>query len=464
MNNDVTQRILHFIAHVEQVSYSEFKQIKDYLSTTEYDIHFSAVLDGIEQFYKTRHKKFPDFAWLQRQYPGYFVSYTVIPYHSDDTHTLISILRDESYRNKVLSATYEKDLEKASDLLTEYKQASESLVHAPENITEVFKDFKKERELFGEGIRTGIAEVDSVIDYLPYKGFTALVAPMKSFKTTTACNIVYDAVMSQGKNVVYFTLEDQYKSIWSNMFCLHAHRTGIDFSTAEVKKYKMAKEKDVLFQKMQTNFDQSMSGHLVVLSAENVPGFTPDILEAQLRYYERAWGSIDMVVIDHFSILDDPIPGSHLSGAALSKAYVRFLTKLSISFSEQGFVLLGLGQVTREYTEALMRGEKMRAVGVANTSEMERSCTMMLCTFANDDMKQSGTLGITVVVNRNGQSDVTCTVPIKPEFSSIGNEYIEEFDDETYNAIANGDADIPLRKNLNFGMSFTQFVNGLGQD
>lgn len=106
----------------------------------------------------------------------------------------------------------------------------------------------------------------------------------------------------------------------------------------------------------------------------------------------------------------------------------------------------------------------MRAVGVANTSEMERSCTMMLCTFANDDMKQSGTLGITVVVNRNGQSDVTCTVPIKPEFSSIGNEYIEEFDDETYNAIANGDAAIPLKKNLNFGMSFTQFVNGLGQD
>ena len=204
-----------------------------------------------------------------------------------------------------------------------------------------------------------------------------------------------------------------------------------------------------------------MTGHLVVLSAETMPSFTPDVIESQLRFYEKLWGSIDMVVVDHFSIMDDPIPGQNLSGPALSKAYVRFLTKLSISFSEKGFVLLGLGQVTREYTEKLIKGDKMRSTGVANTSEMERSCSIMLCTFASEEMKKSGNLGISIVVNRNGVSDVTYTVPIKPEYASIGDQFVEDFDEEMTNGIIYGDLEIPIKKNLNFGMSFTQFKNSV---
>lgn len=461
MNTIIVQRLQHFLANLENVSYSEFKQIQTYISTTEYDALFSAILEEVDKYYHTRHNKFPDFSWMQRQFPDVFNGYTPVKALEDDLFVLTSCLRDESYRNKVLSAAYQQDLSKASDILAEYKQESLDVVQAPTSCVEVFKNFEEEKELFGQGIRTGISEIDSIIDYLPYKGFTALVAPMKSFKTTTACNIVYDAVMNQAKNVVYFTLEDQLKSIWSNLFCLHSHRTGFDFSTAEVKKYKMSKDKFSAFKKMQNNFDESMTGKLVVLSSETMTGFTPDLLESKLRYYERLWGTIDMVVIDHFSILDDPIPGQNLSGPALSKAYVRFLTKLSISFSKKGFVLLGLGQVTREYTEALMKGQKMKAVGVANTSEMERSCTIMLCTYASDEMKQANQLGITVVVDRNGKSDVSYTVPMQPEFSSIGSQYIEEFDRETYEAILHGDLDIPLKKNLSFGMSFTQFVSGL---
>lgn len=461
MNSATVQRLQHFLANLDNVSYTDFSNIRKYLSSTEYDIMFSSVFDEVEKFYSSRHNKFPDYGWMSRQFPDLFANYGKMNALEDDLYVLTSILRTESYKNKVLYAAHQEDLEKASDILAEYRQESVDVVQAPLTSTEVFKDFEKEKELFGEGVRTGISEIDSIIDFLPYKGFTALVAPTKSYKTTTACNIVYDAIMNQGKNVVYFTLEDQLKSIWGNLFCLHSHRTGFDFSVAEVKKYKMAKDKFNVFKKMQTNFDNSMTGHLVVQSAETMSGFTPDQLESKLRYYERLWGSIDLVVMDHFSILDDPIPGSGLSGPALSKAYVRFLTKLSISFSERGFVLLGLGQVTREYTEALTKGQKMRAVGVANTSEMERSCALMLCTYASDDMKKAKQLSVTVVVNRLGESDVTCVLPVQPEFSSIGNQYIEEFDEDIQDAIVNGDMEIPLKKNLSFGMSFTQFVSGL---
>lgn len=461
MNTDVIQRIIHLLANLNEVSYTDFKTIKDYLSNTEYDATYGSLFEEVDKFYETRQKVFPDLPWLIRQFPSYFNSYYPTPFHNDDIYVLQSILRDDSYKNKILSATWNQDLDKASNLLTEYKQVSSELVKAPTTAVEVFKDFEHERLVFGQGIRTGIMSLDSDIDYLPYKALTVLVAPTKSFKTMTTCNIVYDAVMNQGKNVVYLTLEDQYKSIWANLLCKHSYQMGIPISTNEVKKYKLSKDKDKVFKKMQENFDASMTGNLVVLSSENLSSFTPDIVEGQLRFYEKLWGKIDMVVVDHFSIMDDPIPGQHLTGPALSKAYVRFLTKLSISFSEQGFVLLGLGQVTREYTELLIKGEKMRSTGVANTSEMERSANIMLCTFASDEMKKSGNLGISVIVNRNGASDVSYTVPIKPEFACIGEQFVEEFDDETLDAICNGDLDIPLKKNLNFGMSFTQFQAGL---
>lgn len=463
MNTEITQRLTHLLANLSEVSYSDFKTIKNYLSATEYDANYSQIFDTVDNFYQTRHQVFPDLAWLVRQYPSYFSTYVQTPFLTDDVFVLTAMLRDESYKNKVLSATWQQDLDKASNLLTEYKQLSSDLVKAPTSAKEVYANFDKERSLFSQGIKTGILALDSSIDYLPYKAFTALVAPTKSFKTMTTCNIVYDAVMNQGKNVVYLTLEDQYKSIWSNLLCKHSYCMGIPMSINEIKKYKLSKDRDAVFKKMQANFDDSMTGHLVVLSSENLSGFTPDIIESQLRFYEKLWGSIDMVVVDHFSIMDDPIPGQNLSGPALSKAYVRFLTKLSISFSEKGFVLLGLGQVTREYTELLIKGEKMRSTGVANTSEMERSCSLMLCTYASEEMKKAGNLGISVVVNRTGQSDLTHTVPIKPEFASIGEQYIEEFDAEVLEAIVHGDLDIPLKNNMSFGMSFTQFKDGLRQ-
>ena len=190
--------------------------------------------------------------------------------------------------------------------------------------------------------------------------------------------------------------------------------------------------------------------------------FTPDNIESQLRYYEKLFGSVDMVVVDHFSIMTEPIPGRpDLSGASLAKEYVRFMTKLSISFSKQGFVLLGLAQVTREYTERLLKGEKMQAIGSSSTSEIERSCSLMLCSFASDEMKKSGNVQLSIVINRNGPSDISYTIPVKPEFSIVGEPFVDTLDDEVIEMILHGDLDIPVKNKFNFGISFTQFVNSL---
>lgn len=458
MNADVIYRIVHLLANLKDIAYSDFNEIKSYLTATEYDAPYSPIFEQVQTFYDTRHNKFPDLAWLTRQFPATFSTYMPTDFHADDVYVLKSILREESYKNKVLSSTYNNDLDKSLNLLTEYKQASANIIKAPTSMQEVFKDFEKEQKDYGTGIKTGIDQLDVGIDFLPCKAFTALVAPTKSFKTMTSCNIVYDAIINQSKNVVYLTLEDQLRSIWANLLCKHSYKVGFKISTNEIKKYKLSGQRTSLFKKLQKNFDDSMKGHLVVLSSETTSSFTPDIVESQLNFYEKLWGKIDMVVVDHLSISDDPIPGQNLSGPALAKAYVRFYTKLAI---ERNFVFLGLGQVTREYTEKLIKGDKMRSTGVANTSEMERSCNLMLCTYASDEMKKTGTLGITVVVNRDGESDITFNVPIKPEYASIGDISTEHFDEATSSAIMYGDMDIPLIEDMHFGISFSQFQSGL---
>ena len=227
MDNDVSQRLVHLLANLKDVPHSDFATIRSYLQSTEYEVSFGPLYDAVQSFYDTRHQQFPDLAWLTRQFPSVFNTYNPIAWHADDLYVLQSILRDESYRNKVLSATWGKDLDKAGSLLTEYKQVSANLVAAPTTAKEVFVNFDSERELLGTGILTSFSPVDADIDFLPYKGLVVLAAPTKSFKTMTASNIVYDAVINQGKNVVYLTLEDQYKSIWSNLLSKHSYVTGL---------------------------------------------------------------------------------------------------------------------------------------------------------------------------------------------------------------------------------------------
>lgn len=462
MNTDVTQRIIHLLAHLQDVSYTDFTNIKNYLTYTEYDTDYSPIFEEVNNFYKTRHETFPDFAWLCRQFPAYFLNYNQLNFHIDDIFVLESILREESYKNKVLTSTYNNDLDKSLNLLTEYKQSASNIVAAPTTAVEVFSNFAEERENLGHGILTGITQLDADIDFLEYKNLTVLVAPIKSYKTMIACNIVYDAVMNQGKNVVYLTLEDTHKSIWANILSKHSYTTGLPITSNEIKKYKLTKDRDGLFDKQKRNFDESKTGNLVVLSSEHIPSFTPDVIESQLRYYESVFGSIDMVVVDHFSIMTDPIPGRpDLSGASLAKEYVRFMTKLSISFGEKGFILLGLGQITREYTEKLIKGEKMQAIGASSTAEMERSCSLMLCSFASDEMKKSGVAQLSIVINRNGPSDVSYSIPVKPEYAIVGEPFVDVLDDEVIDMILHGDLDIPLKNKVRFGISFTQFVKDL---
>ena len=396
-----------------------------------------------------------------RQFPDYYTNFMPIILLPDDIFVLTRTLRNESYKNKVLSATYSDNLEKASELLNEYKNSNDNISQAPTKATEVFKDFKDKRELLGEGILTGIKELDKDIDFLQYKNFTVLIAPTKSYKTMISCNIAYDAVINQGKNVVYITLEDSYYSIWANVLSKHSYTMGFGITTNEIKKFRLTKDRDDIFERQQRNFDASAKGNFVVLSSEHMPSFTPDEIEKQLRYYEKLWGSIDMVIVDHLSILNEPIPGrKDLSGPALSKEYVRFLTKLSISFSEKGFVFLGLSQITRAYTERLMQGEKIESIGAAETSEIERSCSLMLCSYANSDLKKSGKVKLSIVINRNGPCDIEYKIPVIPEYAIVGEPYVEKYDDETLAAILAGN-ELPVINKVKFGISFTQFQKDL---
>jgi hypothetical protein len=211
------------------------------------------------------------------------------------------------------------------------------------------------------------------------------------------------------------------------------------------------------------NLDNNVKGHLAVLSSENMPDFTPQTIYNKLRYFEKEWGSIDLVIVDHFSIMDDPIPGKSLYGPELYKYYVRFMTKLCISFSERGFVLLGLGQATQDSIEKLNEGKKLSITSIANTSEMARSATLVLGSNMSKELKELGKVQIGIVKNRLGPDGLEYEIPIKPQYQVLGDLNVERLDKEHLEKIAKGEADILYPKNLIHGISFTQFEKRLIQ-
>ena len=215
---------------------------------------------------------------------------------------------------------------------------------------EVYKLWLENKKEFSYGLKMAIPELDNVYKFLGYKTLNVLAAPPANFKTTVACSISLDAVLNQGLNVVYITLEDTSEIIYQNHLAGFAKAMGVNIVAEEIKRYIMADEKLESFEKLVNAWDTETKGKLAVLSAREMDsGFTPAEILKKLNEIYTAWGNkLDVVIVDHFNIMNDPIPGMQLQGPQLAKYYVRYMTNLSISFGHKGFILVGLAQINRE--------------------------------------------------------------------------------------------------------------------
>lgn len=383
--------------------------------------YLKPVFDFVKAFY-LKEDKMPDEDYMTVQFESIMYD-TKIPYHPQFIKDFVELITNESITVQSQRFLQKGDLEKAVGIIQAGMKSSSAPVLKMKEIRELWKQNRKE---FSFGLKTGIPELDDLYKFLGYKTLNVFAAPPGNFKTTVACSIAMNALLKQGLNVVYLTLEDTSEIIYHNMMAAFAGEKKVNITAEEIKRYLLPESKIERFEQLFDEWDQEIGeNRFAVLSARECDSFTPAVISKRLDEIYSSWGNkLDVVIVDHFNIMNDPIPGMQLQGPQLAKYYVRYMTNLSISFGHKGFILIGLAQINREGQVKLEKGKELNGSEFADTSELHRSATTATSLFADDTDRMNGLLRLKNIKNRLGPQGGTYMVPIYPEKFKVGNDTI----------------------------------------
>lgn len=417
--------VYSILANMDKVSVEDIDRILPIIVYTKFS-QFEGVFNYCKD-YNSQIGRMPDEEYLNIQF-NQMLNTEYPPFHKNYIREFIDMLERESISTRTHSLTIQGKFQDAANLINKYtNQSSVKDLATVQTIIQKYRVLKKQ---FSHGLKTGIEELDDLINFYTYKTLNVIVAPSSNFKTTLGCSICYNALFKQGLNVVYFTLEDNTEFLYYNFLSRHSYEIGKPISGNELKKYLLPDDRESLLDEVGKNWVETIKGKLEIVSSEEIGTFTPSNIVNMLTKIQDKNGPIDVVVVDHFNIMNDPIPGIRLSGPELFSYYVRFMTNLSITFGEKGFVLLGLSQSNREGTSAFNKGKDMDTTQIANTSELERSATTVLSLFADDQLRAQNKVKLKMLKNRLGERNKIMMPNVKPEYFKIGNSMPEALGDE----------------------------------
>jgi hypothetical protein len=410
---ELAYTIIHNLDQLNEEDYETILEALPFTTISHFDCYFNFAKD-----YKKEYGKTPDIAYMNMSFNNAFCV-PVQQWHKLLLDEFKHILTKQAAGTSAQAAIIQGDFSKASSLLSKYNAGS-TLLKQEETIFNIIYNYKKKRDELGSGLILGIPELDDMYKYWAYKTLNVIVAPSGNFKTTTACSIVYNAIFHQGLNVVYLTLEDNVEMVKFNFISRLSFEHNKPFSCEELKKYLVPDSRIPLLETCVKTWDENEKGKLSVVSHETIGEFTPANIVKVLNEKQEEWGHIDVVVVDHFNIMNAPIKGLNLTGTALYSYYVRFMTNLSITFGDRGFVLIGLSQTTREGEAQLEKRKDLQMTHIADTSEIVRSATTVTCAYADNSLRQSNMLRLQNVKNRIGIQGQTVTVDMLPEYCKVG--------------------------------------------
>lgn len=403
------------LQNLEEVSPEQMHTIIEHINNTRC-AYLKGAFDFAQAFYD-KEEKMPDEDYMTIHFENALYD-TRIPFHSQLISDFVNYIKAESVAVLSQRAMQSGDYKSAITILQKMEKHSAQPVL---KMQDVYKLWLENRKEFSFGLQTGIPELDSVYKFLGYKTLNVFAAPPANFKTTVACSIAFNGIYKQKLNVVYLTLEDTSEIINHNMLAAWAGEKGVKITAEEIKRYVLPESKVPMLESLVESWDAEIEGNFAVYSAREMDSFTPAAISKVLDEQYRAWGNkLDVVIVDHFNIMNDPIPGLQLQGPQLAKYYVRYMTNLSISFGHKGFILIGLAQINREGQLKLEKGKELNGSELADTSELHRSATTVTSLFADADDRATGMIRLKNVKNRLGAQGQMFMVPIFPERFKVG--------------------------------------------
>lgn len=403
------------LQNMPDMSTEQLSTILQYIEFTRC-AYLKPVFEYCKAFYE-QNDKMPDEDYLTIQFENVLYD-TQIPYHPQLIDDFIRVLTTESVAVQSQQALQQGNFKKAANIIQGAEKSSSAPILSMKDVLKLWKENRKE---FSFGLKTGVPELDDLYKFLGYKTLNVVAAPPANFKTTMAISMAMYALLNQDHNIVYITLEDTSETIYHDFLAAFAGTQGINITAEEIKRYLLPENKIPLFEDLVSKWDEMVGDRLKVLSARECDSFTPAVISRKLDEIYKSWNNkLDAVFVDHFNIMNDPIPGMQLQGPQLAKYYVRFMTNLSISFGHKGFILVGLAQINREGQLKLEKGKELSGAELADTSELHRSATTVTSLYADDTDRINGILRIKNIKNRLGPQGANYMVPIYPEQFKVG--------------------------------------------
>lgn len=232
-------------------------------------------------------------------------------------------------------------------------------------------------------------------------------------KTTTALNICYNAVR-EGKNVVYFSLEETPFRLFEKILSRVSVDAGVPLSVSDISQDKLdTNDKTNLFNKV-LPYLNSLSGDLYIIGEEDLVNYETITIEKKLKEIDELakWRTlekrgeenhgIDLVVIDYVQLLK--YASSEKDEFSVINMYVSFFRRQALSFlnEKREVAVLLLSQVNREgVTYAQRHDGRYQMQHIAEASELERSSTYVITVYADATTQLSKLLKIGAVKLRN---------------------------------------------------------------
>lgn len=261
---------------------------------------------------------------------------------------------------------------------------------------------------------------------------TTILGATGSMKTTYTSNICYNAI-TQGKNVLFLSLEEQPMQLYSKWLSRASVDIGKNLAAQDICQKKLDENDTKILMEEVYPYFKGLPGKLYIVGENDLPNYSLASLEAKFKEMDKLAKSqtgkgIDVVVIDHIQLLKFAVAG--LSESTVINMYVSFFRQQSLSWlhEKREVSIILISQANREGTAYAQKHDgKFRSQHVAEASEVERASSYIISVYTDPQVQITKQLKVGAVKLRGSAlPDSTMTVYADGQFYQVGDTSVPE--------------------------------------
>jgi replicative DNA helicase len=307
----------------------------------------------------------------------------------------------EAARKLVIEAFTEIDAE-----LNQQDAPGGDLKEEKDDLVGDYFERKKAREAgLTTGIQFGIKAVDDVLGGLQPGDLCFTVGYSSDGKTSVCTQLAWNAMVTQGKNVVFLTTETSRTVVRRKLLARHSKLERFELTdglnTRDLKNGTLTENEEAALPRIATDFARNPDyGHLWIQQVPN--NATMASIEAFLYRIQRLW-NIDLVIFDYLALLDSGkrrnSDREELSGN------IKLAKRLGTTFDNgRGVPFVSPWQVNRMARDNAAKVGYYTSAALAETAEATNSADVILSLLAEESERENRhrTVKFQILKNRDG--------------------------------------------------------------